>query len=161
MGRDMSSVAWLLLGLLASDAVSLCTAAPASSMHQDSNTYLERGFEDWAGEKLCKGFGLDNLDTYSPYRSDCPGDDYQWIRPADSLSSGEKEYLEKRKPKLEAAWKQRMKAVGLENALPEGRIPVVASALSGGGYRGEFYRLQVRRRLRDVDSNDIWIRHAV
>jgi hypothetical protein len=137
--RSMSIIAWLYWSLLGGILLSPSTAAPVSSVRNVSGRHVARDLfeEEWWTNLACEVISGKDLQSYSPYHHKCPEDDFQWIRPADSLSSAEKEYLEKRKPKLDAAWTQRLKAVGLENALPEGRTPVVAMALSGGGYRGE------------------------
>lgn len=102
-----------------------------------SDAASKRGLEDFLTHQICKAISGNDLDSYSPYDdiSKCPEGDFQWVRPADSLSPGEQEYLAKRRPQLQNAWDQRMKDVGLETPLPGGRLPVVAMALSGGGYR--------------------------
>ena len=68
---------------------------------------------------------------YAPYNATCPTD-LTWIRPADSLGEVEKDYLATRDPLVKAAWSSRISSLNL-TAPP--RTPVVAIALSGGGYR--------------------------
>jgi hypothetical protein len=68
---------------------------------------------------------------YAPYNATCPAD-LTWIRPADSLGKVEKEYLAARDPLVKSAWSSRISSLNL-TAPP--RTPVVAIALSGGGYR--------------------------
>lgn len=135
MPKDALWNVLLLSGIIGGNIITSTMAAPASLPGNVSSTHDKRLLgihEHDVTHALCKMGIRKNLDAYSPYRSQCPGDDFQWIRPADSLSQSEKDYLEKRRPKLEASWAQRMEAVGLE-APP--RLPVVAMALSGGGYR--------------------------
>jgi lysophospholipase len=69
--------------------------------------------------------------NYGPIKTDCPSD-IVWLRPADSLGPDEQEYITKRSGHLATAWQAQTERVGL--AAPP-RTPVVAMALSGGGYR--------------------------
>jgi lysophospholipase len=122
---------WLTL-ILAYSSLKLAIAAPAELNSTESWNPERRFF----GELACDtadffGIGSDNVEAYSPVKVKCPKE-YTWIRPADSLSADEQDYLKRRRPRLEESWAQRMKAVGLKD-LP--RTPVVALALSGGGYR--------------------------
>lgn len=134
---DLTWAAWLPLALLGLLVIPRILAMPTQYGANISEAISKRGLEDFSTHQGCKVISGNDLDSYSPYDdiSKCPGDDFQWVRPADSLSPGEQEYLAKRRPQLQKAWDQRMKDVGLESPLPEGRLPVVAMALSGGGYR--------------------------
>lgn len=110
----------------------LSAALPAGIANNISSTPEKRFFR----ELFCDaadffGVSSDNIESYSPVKVNCPKE-YTWIRPADSLSQGEQDYLKKRRPLLEERWAQRIKDVGLK---PPPRLPVVALALSGGGYR--------------------------
>lgn len=119
--------------ILAYSLLQLTIAAPAGIVNHTNGSDPERRF---FRELACDAadffsIGSDDVDSYSPVKVKCPKE-YTWIRPADSLSAEEQDYLKRRRPRLEESWTQRMKAVGLKE-LP--RIPVVALALSGGGYR--------------------------
>ena len=129
--------AWCFTALIGCIAIASSGAIPSHYDSKLSDLTAKRDIEDWATHQGCKFLSGDDLDSYSPYddKSKCPGDDFQWIRPADSLSPGEQEYLAKRRPLLQKAWDKRMKDVGLKTPLPKGRLPIVAMALSGGGYR--------------------------
>jgi lysophospholipase len=127
----------LLLGIIAFTVLPPSIGAPTSSKYDITPVAVGRrdGADFFSEASLTTGTcsATDNLKSYTPYVSPCPGDDFEWIRPADSLSSSEKKYLEARRPKLQASWDERMKMAELSNPLP--RLPVVAMALSGGGYR--------------------------
>lgn len=79
------------------------------------------------------GGGGDNntSDGYAPYNITCPTD-VTWVRNATSVGTTEQEYVNQRASQLSAAWNTQISNVGLQ-APP--RTPVVAMALSGGGYR--------------------------
>ena len=70
-------------------------------------------------------------DGYAPYNVTCPSD-ITWVRNATSISTAEQDYINKRASQLSSAWSTQISNVGLQ-APP--RTPVVAMALSGGGYR--------------------------
>jgi lysophospholipase len=127
----------LLLGIIAFTVLQPSLGAPTSSKYDIPPVAVERrdGPDFFSEASFTAGTcsATDNLKSYTPYASPCPGDDFEWIRPADSLSSSEKKYLEARRPKLQASWDERMKEADLSDPLP--RLPVVAMALSGGGYR--------------------------
>ena len=78
-------------------------------------------------------FGGDSnaSDGYAPYNVTCPSD-ITWVRNATSISTAEQDYINKRASQLSSAWSTQISNVGLQ-APP--RTPVVAMALSGGGYR--------------------------
>ena len=70
-------------------------------------------------------------DGYAPYNVTCPSD-ITWVRNATSIGTAEQDYINKRASQLSSAWSTQISNVGLQ-APP--RTPVVAMALSGGGYR--------------------------
>lgn len=78
-------------------------------------------------------FGGDSnaSDGYAPYNVTCPTD-ITWVRNASSVGSVEQDYVNRRASQLSSAWNTQISNVGLQ-APP--RTPVVAMALSGGGYR--------------------------
>lgn len=122
---------WFIL-ILAYSLLQLTIAAPAGLNSTKSSNPERRFFRELACDTAdFFGIGSDDVESYSPVKVKCP-EEYTWIRPADSLSAEEQDYLKRRRPRLEESWAQRMKAVGLKD-LP--RTPVVALALSGGGYR--------------------------
>lgn len=69
---------------------------------------------------------------YGPINITCPTDTV-WLRKADSLGTDEQAYVDKRAHQLATAWTAQTHRVGLTTPPP--RTPVVAMALSGGGYR--------------------------
>jgi lysophospholipase len=69
---------------------------------------------------------------YGPINIPCPADTV-WLRKANSLGTDEQAYVDKRADHLATAWTAQTHRVGLTTAPP--RTPVVAMALSGGGYR--------------------------
>ena len=79
---------------------------------------------------LARALSKRNEDDYKPYAVPCPTG-WTWVRPADSLGSGEKDYLNKRQQYLSAI-NTMMSSHGLPNPP---RTPVIGAALSGGGYR--------------------------
>ncbi|KAJ9104240.1 hypothetical protein QFC19_004057 [Naganishia cerealis] len=78
-------------------------------------------------------FGGDSNDSngYAPYNVTCPTD-VTWARNATSIGTVEQDYINQRATQLSSAWSTQTSNVGLQ-APP--RTPVVAMALSGGGYR--------------------------
>lgn len=130
--RRMVLIPWLYASILGTATLNPSVATSTATVYSIPNTTLKRrGAEDTLSHAVC--LSNDNLDAYSPQWASCPGDDFKWIRPADTLDSSEQKYLEQREPKLRASWSERMKASDLKEDLP--RTPVVALALSGGGYR--------------------------
>jgi hypothetical protein len=126
------SLRWLA-GILFCSMLQLTAALPALIANGTSASIPEKRLIRELSCKVADDVDLasDNIQAYAPVKIQCPKE-YTWIRPADSLSQGEKDYLNQRSPLLKNAWTQRLKDVGL-NASP--RMPVVAMALSGGGYR--------------------------
>ncbi|EIW66264.1 hypothetical protein TREMEDRAFT_45759 [Tremella mesenterica DSM 1558] len=68
---------------------------------------------------------------YAPYRVSCP-DNFQWIRPADGIGSGEAAFLQQRKQVTQPAINSMLSKVNLTSPP---RLPILGVALSGGGYR--------------------------
>ncbi len=93
----------------------------------------QQGPADTRARHLFEVFAADDTGghSYAPYNVTCPTN-LTWIRPADSLGKVEKDYLTARNPQIKSAWSTRTSNLNL-TAPP--RTPVVAIALSGGGYR--------------------------
>lgn len=126
------SLRWLA-GILFCSMLQLTAALPALIANGTSASIPEKRLIRELSCKVADDVDLasDNIQAYAPVKIQCPKE-YTWIRPADSLSQGEKDYLNQRSPLLKNAWTQRLTDVGLK-APP--RMPVVAMAISGGGYR--------------------------
>ncbi|BEJ13563.1 hypothetical protein CspHIS471_0307370 [Cutaneotrichosporon sp. HIS471] len=79
-----------------------------------------------------ESFLLSGNKDFAPYTVPCP-QDVTWIRSSiTGVSQSEKDYLAKRKPIIDQAFQNMMSKAGLSTPP---RTPVVALALSGGGYR--------------------------
>jgi lysophospholipase len=82
-------------------------------------------------DNIFGGGDSNDSDGYAPYNITCPTD-VTWVRNASSVGTKEQEYVNQRASQLSSAWNTQISNVGLQ-APP--RTPVVAMALSGGGYR--------------------------
>lgn len=82
-------------------------------------------------DNIFGGGDSNDSDGYAPYNITCPTD-VTWVRNASSVGIKEQDYVNQRASQLSSAWNTQISNVGLQ-APP--RTPVVAMALSGGGYR--------------------------
>ncbi|KAJ9097411.1 hypothetical protein QFC19_006781 [Naganishia cerealis] len=74
---------------------------------------------------------LQHASNYGPIKVDCKSDTV-WLRKANSLSLSEQSYIDQRAVHLDSAWESQVQRLNLSRP---SRTPVVAMALSGGGYR--------------------------
>lgn len=135
-----STVASQLLVALALVAIPVINAAPSKELTRaqarainDAVLAAHRSGKSVRGllDNIFGGGDSNTSDGYAPYNVTCPSD-FTWVRNATSVGTVEQDYINQRASQLSSAWNTQISNVGLQ-APP--RTPVVAMALSGGGYR--------------------------